>query len=649
VSDIEVVEEFPSRYDVAAARQHRWARGDWQLLPWILGRGHAVTGVSAGRISLIGRWKMLDNLRRTLSAPAAFVSLMLAWMLPNPAALLWSGFVVATIGLPAFLPMLAAIVPRRAGISLRSHWYALRGDIASGLGQIVFLIAFLAYQAWLMSDAVLRTLFRLFVTRRNLLQWITAAQTSQGLRLNLTAAYRRMSGGVLLACVPPALIACSGFGIGWRIGGYNVLGKAWGNAWPAAPFIALWLAAPALAVWISRSPRVAGRVRVSPADARALRLVARRTWRYFETFVTPRDNMLPPDNFQEDPKAVVAHRTSPTNIGLYLLSVVSAHDFGWSGTLESVERLEATLATMRRLERHRGHFLNWYDTQDLRPLDPRYVSSVDSGNLAAHLLAAANACQGWTALPAPLSIALTGIDDAVALAREAIANLPAERRTQAVPRQELHAAVEAFAAELRIGDPARLTSTAGVMVDLARTFAVELGDEASADLAFWTGAAQRSLESWQRDPDESAAERLILCRRLATLESAFRSMAMEMDFAFLVDPERRLLSIGFRPEDGSLDANCYDLLASEARLASFIAIAKNDVPAKHWFRLGRAITLIGRGHFLVRLDVRVSDAVARPEGAGREPPRSNQPAHRRAADRLRAAARHSVGHFGVRL
>ena len=187
-----------------------------------------------------------------------------------------------------------------------------------------------------------------------------------------------------------------------------------------APLAVLWIASPAVARWVSLSPLVAGRVPVSEPDARALRLIARRTWRYFETFVTAADHMLPPDNFQEDPTPVLAHRTSPTNLGLYLLSAVSARDFGWAGTTETIERLEATLATMGSLQRFRGHFYNWYDTGDLRPLDPRYVSSVDSGNLAGHLIAIANACREWIDRPLGAAQSFAGIEDALALAREAI-------------------------------------------------------------------------------------------------------------------------------------------------------------------------------------------------------------------------------------
>ena len=347
-SDIEVVEEFPSRYDVAAGRQHRWARGDWQLLPWIFGRADlSADARSAGALPPIGRWKMLDNLRRSLSAPTGVAALVAGWTLPLPAAAVWTAFIVFTLVLPALLPVLAEIVPRRPRVTARSHLRALAADVRLALSQSALLVVFLAHQAWLMADAIGRTLARLGVTRRHLLDWVTAGQAKLSPRPDLAGFYGQMKGGV---------------GIG--IAAAAVVWWARSDAWPlAAPFVIAWIASPAIARWTSLSPLVAGRLPVAAADTLALRLVARRTWRFFETFVTPTDHMLPPDNFQEDPRPVVAHRTSPTNLGVYLLSAVSARDFGWAGTIETVERLEATLATMDRLPRFRGHFYNWYDTR----------------------------------------------------------------------------------------------------------------------------------------------------------------------------------------------------------------------------------------------------------------------------------------------
>jgi cyclic beta-1,2-glucan synthetase len=593
VSDIEVVEEFPSRYDVAAARQHRWARGDWQLLPWILGRGDEAGDIRGSRsLPLIGLWKMLDNLRRTLSAPASVAALLAGWMLPRNSALVWTAFVVLTIALPALLPIFAAIVPRRHGVSAGSHLRALRKDIWLAACLTAFLITFLAHQAWLMIDAISRTLFRLFVSRRNLLQWVTAAQANLSSQLDLPSAYRRMSGGIVIAMVAVALIEY------FRP-----------DTWPiAAPFVILWIASPAIAVWISLSPLVAGHLAVTDADAGALRLIARRTWRYFETFVTADDHMLPPDNFQEDPLPVLAHRTSPTNLGLYLLSAVSARDFGWAGTIETVERLEAAFTTMRLLQRYRGHFYNWYDTRDLRPLDPRYVSSVDSGNLAAHLIALANACREWINEPVTGGMPCVGIGDAVHLAREALGEIPNDLRTHTIAATQLERALDALTAVLddeeaepgciavRLG---RIAPLAATLADIARALAGELGDEVGGDILFWAEAARRSVESWRRDLSLTDEAVRSLRRRLAGVESTAQDMSKSMQFGFLLDPERRLLSIGYRAVEGTLDPSCYDLLASEARLASFVAIAKNDVPARHWFRLGRTVTPVGHGAALI--------------------------------------------------
>ena len=255
VSDIEVVEEFPSRYDVAAARQHRWARGDWQLLPWIFGRGDASIGNrGTSALPLIGLWKMLDNLRRTLSAPASVMALLAGWTLSLHSAAVWTCFILSTIAVPTLLPVLAAIVPRHARITARSHLRALGADLWLALSQTALAVTFLAHQAWSMTDAIGRTLFRLFVSRRHLLEWVTAAHAKLSPRLGLLGFYRLMAGGVVIGIVAAIVVWCAG-----------------GDAWPvAAPFVVLWIASPAVARWTSLSPLVAGRLSVSEADAARL-------------------------------------------------------------------------------------------------------------------------------------------------------------------------------------------------------------------------------------------------------------------------------------------------------------------------------------------------------------------------------------------
>jgi cyclic beta-1,2-glucan synthetase len=583
-SDIEVVEEFPARYDVAARRQHRWARGDWQLLPWLMGNGRSVLA--------IGRWKMLDNLRRTLSAPTSMLSLLAGLALPFNAACIWIGFILSTILLPVVIPVIAAVIPRHAGITPRSHLAAFGSDLRVALAQWAFVVAFLGHQAWLMADAIGRTLTRLFVTRRHLLEWVPAAQVAIDRRLDLPGFYRGMMSAVIfgvLALVVSLLIGHS--------------------TWPLAmPFAAVWIASPAIARWISQSPTVAGRVPVSAADGLALRMIARRTWRFFETFVTPADNMLPPDNFQEDPVPAVAHRTSPTNLGLYLLSVVTARDFAWLGTAEAADRLEMTLATMARLGRFRGHFYNWYDTSDLRPLEPLYVSTVDSGNLAGHLITLANACREWTVMASTPAQRLRGIADSLDLAREETDRLRDGRRTLTVTWHQLDDTLATLSARVHEARPDRQDTAAlladlhaqtEIMVDIASAFASERGDDTGVDMLFWMTAARCSIESHQRDINLSSASTALHMTRLASLEATARSLALEMGYGFLLDPLRKLLSIGYRVADGTLDPSCYDLLASEARLASFIAVAKGDVPARHWFHLGRVVTPIAYGAALI--------------------------------------------------
>ena len=338
VSDIEVVEEFPSLYDVAAARQHRWVRGDWQLLPWIFGVGRkARDGVRNTPIPLMGRWKLLDNLRRSLSAPAALLAMLIAWLQPMTVAEIWTVYILLTIAVPPLLPAIAHIMPRRVGVPLRGHLLALRRDLALGFLQSAFLVTFLAHQAWMMIDAVGRTLFRLFIRRRRLLEWVAAAQENNDRQFDRRKLFTQIAASAVFAGCVAVLVYYVG-------NGTSVI---------AAPFAVLWALSPLVARWASLPPPVAGHLSVTQRDELELRLVGRRTWRFFEKFVTANNNMLPPDNFQEDPKPVVAQRTSPTNLGLYLLSVMAAHDFGWLGILDATERLEATFSTMNRMERFR--------------------------------------------------------------------------------------------------------------------------------------------------------------------------------------------------------------------------------------------------------------------------------------------------------
>jgi cyclic beta-1,2-glucan synthetase len=671
VTDIELFEEFPMHYETAAARAHRWVRGDWQLLPWILGRGpKSVARTNPVSVPAVGRWKMIDNLRRSLSAPASFLLLVAGWLIPPASPWVWTRFLIVALAIPPLLPFLIGLDPRFGGVSKRSHLRSIMNDLVLGLCQAGLSFTFLAYQAWLMLDAIIRTLVRLYVTHRNMLEWLTAAQAKHAVDVKLLNIYRRMAGGLIFAAAAALLL---------------LLGRHEGLV-AATPFLFAWALAPAMAQWISVAPKSKEAVPLSALEEQILRVTSRKTWRFFSAFVTPADHALPPDNFQEDPKPVVAHRTSPTNIGLYLLSTLAAHDLGCIGTIEAVERLEETLATMSRLELFRGHFYNWYDTSNLRPLEPRYISSVDSGNLAGHLLALSNGCRELLEKPFAAPQLVAGLGDCIAILREPLTGLTDTRRTNIVTRKQLANAVDSLAASLqplpansaalaaRLADLRAQTHT---VADIAQAFAQERSN-AESELRAWADATRDCMESYWRDAQvlspwtrldareisamskgvgdwatvepflqkiptvseapgylagvlvdlaalrervvrdspshaavlsridlladavrKSAADAEGLVNRLKGVAQTAESMFYAMDFTFLFDNTRKLFSIGYRVTDGTLDTACYDLLASEARLTSLIAIAKGDVESSHWFRLGRTLTPVDRGSALI--------------------------------------------------
>lgn len=573
ISDVEVVEEFPARYDVAAKRQHRWTRGDWQLLRWILGGSNGKTAVSS-----LGRWKILDNLRRSLIPPFTLAALALCWFLPIHLAVIATALVLMTIVIPALLHCLFSFVPHRRGVNIKNHFRVWLGDLRLALAQAFLLIAFLPDQSWRMIDAISRTLWRLLVSHHHLLEWTTAARSNASPRLNLSGFYQNMFAGTLL-------------GLGVYVAVVTLAPQSW---LLALPFGILWLLAPILALWVSRAPKAIRTKNIDQCSG-SLRLTARRTWRYFETFVTPVDNMLPPDNFQENPEPVVAHRTSPTNIGLYLLSAVAARDFGWAGTLATLDRLEATFFTLHKLPRYKGHFFNWYSTDNLETLSPAYISSVDSGNFAGHLITLANSCDEWCGELVSGRVR-QGILDNLQLVREA-AESHAIGQTVSATIDEIvdHLSGEQTLEVLLPILVPLIERASRIVADVIPN----VTDDRSADLLFWIEALQKNITELQRDQQQLGDVPDELITRLQQLAKTCREMALAMDFSFLMDEERKLLSIGYSLSENSLDPSCYDLLASEARLASLFAIAKGDAPTKHWFRLGRTATPLGNGSALI--------------------------------------------------
>jgi cyclic beta-1,2-glucan synthetase len=570
-TDVEFVEEFPSRYDVARSRDHRWARGDWLLLPWLLA-GQSQFGRSSNRrarnyLPPLARWKIADNLRRTLSPIAAFVALIVGWTLPPSAAAIWTGFILTALALPPMLGVLAGITSHDPETSLASHFKTLWRDSVHASGQALIELIHLADRAYVMGDAIVRVFYRRFVSRRRILEWTTAAQSKSTAASSISSHYTKMFGGVILAAVAAA---------------FAIVVSA---PWFAWVFIILWFIAPAIAHFISTGRRNLTSILLTDVNRRELRLIARQTWQFFETFVVADDHFLPPDNFQEEPRPVIAHRTSPTNIGLYLLAVVSARQFGWISTLDAAGRLELTLRTLGKLERFNGHYLNWYDTRTLAALAPRYVSSVDSGNLAAHLVALAAICRQWLD-ESEQDSAWIGLNDTFTLLEREVTRLPTH-----------NSATEASLVTLR----ALLLRTASQTQKQAKSLdwrrLADVASELAAHLehtgsnpraAIWAHAVARTSRSHLMAV-EAGQPKTELSRRLALIADAAEHTALAMDFSFLIEPNRELLSIGYAVDTGRLDESCYDLLASEARLASLFAIAKGDLPTRHWFRLGRTL------------------------------------------------------------
>ena len=598
VTDVELFEDFPSHAEVAASRAHRWARGDWQLLPWLLGR--------EGRgISVLGRWKLFDSLRRSLSAPAMLLLLVASWSIPAVSPRWWLGFVGFALLFPALLAAADGVNGWQRAKLTSNQFRVWGGNLGAALAQALVALTLLAHHTWLMCDAIARTLYRLTISRRNLLEWVTAAQAKSLSNFALGNFVWPLRGASVLVVAATATVMLS----------------APTHWWIAAPFVILWWLSPVVALGLSLPAANTAVAPLAPDDLAMLRQLARGTWGFFESHVSATDHALPPDNYQEDPQPVVAHRSSPTNFGLYLLAVAAARDFGWIGLVDMVERLEATFATLALLLRCRGHFYNWYETRELRPLEPLYVSTVDSGNLAGHLLTLAMACREYAADDALEDWHAAGLVDDVQLLRAALRRVPAQQG-HSVELGDIESAIDAFEQLLMASATARPTRERWSKIEAQ---AVELGKlthlylhvetVVGTDLLGCADALLRDVRSHARDntlfgevsaptlhaaPTPQPALNLSVLRdRLLALSARAEAWCQEMEFGFLYDSTRQLFAIGYRVTDDALDGSVYDLLASEARLASFIAIAEGHVPVLHWTRLSRLTCAIDRQPALV--------------------------------------------------
>ncbi len=647
-TDVELFEHFPYDYASYSKREHRWIRGDWQIASWTGSRVPDVRQqLVPNPLTLINRWKIFDNLRRSLMAPASLLLLIFSWSL-NAAPSSASALVTLVLLVPLLFQLLQRLTQRSQGDRGALH------EASSDLNRAIVTTAFLPHKAYRSMDAIVRACYRLRISKRHLLEWQTAELSHLSARAHLDA-FRAQ------------LFFISMLGIAVLIG-LGIRSLFWRTAY--TPFLLLWVAAPAIQHWIGWQRRGVRRLeQVDAEDRYYLRRIARETWRYFDDLVGPDHNWLPPDNSQEALRIETASRTSPTNIGMWLMSVLSAYDLGFLTAEQMIERCSATIETVRKLERCEGHLLNWYNTRTLDPLEPKYVSTVDSGNLIASLWVLSQSAQELEIQPQLGENALRGLADVLAVIIE---RFPPDQTTaapMAMLGQLLHEESTGIEIMERIrlaAEPARkLTESlrwsvaethertywishldqqiqtwiqyfdrylrwADVLHSPPDEFLQPLGEDAISArrrllqrLPLWGELADiennvlhdilaatgdgaelgRNLSTWVADlraeyekTQAAATEFIARSRQLGDLCEV---LVTAMDMRFLYDADRRLFAIGYQVGGPLTFSSHYDLLASEARLSSLVSIGKGDVPIHHWLALGRPYTSSSDGQVLL--------------------------------------------------
>ena len=640
LSDVQLYEEYPSRYSADVSRRHRWIRGDWQIARWLL---PVIPGPDGRRqknpLSTLSRWKIFDNLRRSLTAAALTLLLLLGWTV-LPAAGFWTLAVIGIILIPSLISSALSVLQKPMEVTLRQHLADALRSAGRHFVQAGFSLVCLPYEAFFSLDAVTRTACRILITHQRLLQWNLSGDSDRIRRTGLVGSYRTMWSGPVVAAAATIALALS------KPAALAVAG----------PILGLWLASPGIAWWISR-PLAQREARLTANQILFLRKLSRKTWAFFETFVGPEDHWLPPDNYQEHPASVIAHRTSPTNMGLALLANLSAYDFGTLSAGKLIERTAKALHTMEGLERHQGHFYNWYDTRSLKPLPPLYISSVDSGNLAGHLLTLRPGLLGLADQKILGARFFESVSDTLGIFMDTAAAAPdvyAPARLAQL-QQDLESATRSkpstlTASRLCLDQLARSAASAAADVEAldadresplkwwARAFAGQCRDalDELTSLAPWAellpsqnniggfpgldeiptlselaaleekllpeidhrlGSASTSAESaWIGELQRLIA---IASQNARTRIATIKGLALQCDvlsrmqYDFLFDKTRHLLAIGYNVGENRRDSSYYDLLASEARLSCFVAIAQGQLPQESWFALGRLLTTAG--------------------------------------------------------
>jgi len=645
LSDVQLYEEYPSRYSSDVNRRHRWIRGDWQIAQWVLPFVPGPDGhLMKNPLSMLSRWKILDNLRRSLVAAALVLMLLLGWI-SLPSVWFWTLAVVGIIVITSLLASALNVLQKPLEMSLAQHLSAVLHMTNRHFAQVVFMVVSLPYEAYFSLDAIMRTAWRILISHKRLLQWNPSGDSERNSRTDLADSYRTMWIGPLITVTTVIMLAVSK-PIALIIAG---------------PILVLWFVSPAIAWWISL-PLVRRWGKLTTNQIFFLRKLSRKTWSFFETFVGPEDHWLPPDNFQEHPVAVIAHRTSPTNMGLALLANLSAYDFGYISTGKLIELTGNTLHTINTLERHKGHFYNWYDTQSLKPLLPLYISSVDSGNLAGHLLTLR---AGLLALPDQKIINIRffeGLSDTLSVVIEnaaaattrkdtgtnipaqlviiqrdlksAIQNLPTTLTAYRLCLDQLMKSATEMAAGLEVPETdldshlkwwegrfaaqcrdardelillapwtAFLTSqnsyeftaelekipTLRELVAIGVKLPQNIKDRLNSSVTSEERAMLDELQSHIATVSQSCKARITAINELTRLCDSLA----QMEYDFLYDKTRHLLTIGYNVAECRRDSSYYDLLASEARFSDFVAISQGKVPQESWFALGRLLTTAG--------------------------------------------------------
>ncbi len=644
-TDIELFEHLPIDYGGFANREHRWIRGDWQISRWVRSTipSHG-GGTEKNPLTLINRWRIFDNLRRSLVPTAALLLLLAGWVL-SPIPGVWSLIVALAVAIPAFAPLLDRLAHKVEGSAQR--WQGAADELLRTL----VIISFLPHQAWIAADAIVRVHYRLYVSHRKLLQWQTAARATAESHLHMNVTLRR-------------LLIISGLSV--LFGALLILKHAFV---PASGFLALWAASPLLMKWLSQPEQRTSRRKLTDVETQFLRQVSRKTWRFFDDLVSDERHWLPPDNTQLALRVEVAERTSPTNIGLWLTAALSARDFGYITADEFCRRVGQTMETLTRLERYEGHLLNWYDTQTLEPLNPRYVSTVDSGNLLACLWVLEQGIQDILRAPVTGALSLRGLNDTLSVVEEKCGDDPSTATELHALRRLLRGVKERH--EL----PARFRLAADPVRKLRETHRWHSDESSLDERAYWVDRLSSELASWsatadgylrwleklaqlpdstllqigpdavtlrrralQTTPsiatladgshthvdsilewrlrglhhgistwlDELAAEYGAARSRAAETMRAFRkiseaaaTLAAGIDMRFLYDEPVKLFGVGYAVGGPRTFTSHYDLLASECRVASLIAIAKGDVPAEHWYAMSRPFTKSKSGEALL--------------------------------------------------